>query len=212
MGQAASPARSRPGSTARLTACRFLLAVALPRRRRRGSELDRHRGAAGQGPSRSSPLASSIRAGHWRSSCAAGRRAIAGHTSAKTATARRSTRGVRPTPWEDTAAAAGGDTAPRAGRLPAGRYPKMTARRKQRRMLAVQTPGRRGAILHGDDQRAPTIRRCGMPQVRITRQHRTANARRRPEPPLPLDPRDQDLVRAKHLQRRQARRGPGRSR
>jgi hypothetical protein len=46
-----------------------------------------------------------------------------------------------------------------------------------------------------------------MPQVRITKQHRTAGARRgqRREPVLPLDPRDGDVVRAKHLQRRQPR-------
>jgi hypothetical protein len=45
-----------------------------------------------------------------------------------------------------------------------------------------------------------------MPQVRITKQHRTAGAARRGrrrEPVLPLDPRDGDVVRAKHLQRRQ---------
>jgi hypothetical protein len=52
-----------------------------------------------------------------------------------------------------------------------------------------------------------------MPQVRITGQHRTADARRRRrEPLLPLDPRDPDVVRTKHLRRRHARPGAGRSR
>lgn len=50
-----------------------------------------------------------------------------------------------------------------------------------------------------------------MRRVRITKQHRTADARRR-EPVLPLDPRDPDLIRAKHLQRRQARTVAGRAR
>ena len=42
-----------------------------------------------------------------------------------------------------------------------------------------------------------------MTQLRITR-HRTASARRRGdmEQLLPLDPRDPDITRAKHLQRR----------
>jgi hypothetical protein len=39
-----------------------------------------------------------------------------------------------------------------------------------------------------------------MRQVRITTQHRTADARRRPKPVLPLDPRDPDLLRANKLQ------------
>jgi hypothetical protein len=43
-----------------------------------------------------------------------------------------------------------------------------------------------------------------MSQLRITKQHRTASARRRRqvEPLLPLDPRDPDITRAKQLQRR----------
>ena len=43
-----------------------------------------------------------------------------------------------------------------------------------------------------------------MQQVRITRQHRTASARRRDEAEqiLPLDPRDPDIIRAKQAQRR----------
>ena len=42
-----------------------------------------------------------------------------------------------------------------------------------------------------------------MPQLQITKQHRTASARRRgqSEPLLPLDPRDPDIARAKQLQR-----------
>jgi hypothetical protein len=42
-----------------------------------------------------------------------------------------------------------------------------------------------------------------MQQLRITKQHRTASARRRDqtEPLLPLDPRDPDITRAKQLQR-----------
>jgi hypothetical protein len=45
-----------------------------------------------------------------------------------------------------------------------------------------------------------------MPQLRITK-HRTAGARRRREPVLPLDPRDPDVIRAKHLQRRRVKPG-----
>jgi hypothetical protein len=43
-----------------------------------------------------------------------------------------------------------------------------------------------------------------MPQVRITKQRRTADTawRRRQEPLLPLDPQDPDITRAKQLQRR----------
>lgn len=43
-----------------------------------------------------------------------------------------------------------------------------------------------------------------MPQVQITKQPRTANTRwrRQRDPLLPLDPRDPDVTRAKHLQRR----------
>ena len=43
-----------------------------------------------------------------------------------------------------------------------------------------------------------------MPQIRITRQRRTAGTGRhgRAEPPLPLDPRDPDITRAKQLQRK----------
>jgi hypothetical protein len=46
----------------------------------------------------------------------------------------------------------------------------------------------------------PKIARCGMSQVRIPRQQRTAGDRwrRRREPVLALDPRDGDVVRAKH--------------
>ncbi len=53
-----------------------------------------------------------------------------------------------------------------------------------------------------------------MPQVRITKQRRTADAgwRRQREPVLPLDCRDPDVTRAKHLQRQQAEPGAGRSR
>jgi hypothetical protein len=42
--------------------------------------------------------------------------------------------------------------------LPAGRYPKMTVRGRCRRRLAVQTPGRRSAILDGDERPSPTLR------------------------------------------------------
>jgi hypothetical protein len=43
-----------------------------------------------------------------------------------------------------------------------------------------------------------------MPQVRITRQRRTADThwRRQRDLPLPLDPRDPEIVRVKQLQRR----------
>jgi hypothetical protein len=43
-----------------------------------------------------------------------------------------------------------------------------------------------------------------MPQVRITKQRRTADARwrRQRDPLLPLDPRDPDVTRAKQLQRK----------
>jgi hypothetical protein len=43
-----------------------------------------------------------------------------------------------------------------------------------------------------------------MPQVRITKQRRTANTRwrRQRDPLLPLDARDPDITRAKQLQRR----------
>jgi hypothetical protein len=46
-----------------------------------------------------------------------------------------------------------------------------------------------------------------MSQLRITKQRRTASAerRRQVEPPLPLDSRDPDIIRAKQLQRRQRR-------
>ncbi len=42
-----------------------------------------------------------------------------------------------------------------------------------------------------------------MSQIRITKPRRTAGAGRRGrgEPPLPLDPRDPDIIRAKRLQR-----------
>jgi transketolase C-terminal domain/subunit len=102
----------------------------------------------------------------------------------------------------------------KGGRLPTGRYPKMTARRGHRRRLAVQTPGRRSAILDVMVNPHPTVGRRGMPQVRITKQHRTSDTawRRRHEPLPPLDPRDGDVVRAKQLQRQQWRSGAGRSR
>jgi hypothetical protein len=43
-----------------------------------------------------------------------------------------------------------------------------------------------------------------MSQIRITKQRRTAGTRqhRQAEPPLPLDPRDPDITRAKQLQRK----------
>ena len=46
-----------------------------------------------------------------------------------------------------------------------------------------------------------------MSQIRITKPRRTASAGRRgqAEPPLPLDPRDPDITRAKQLQRRSRR-------
>lgn len=71
-------------------------------------------------------------------------------------------------------------------------------------MLAVTTPGRSSAILDSKQRPSPTIGRCQMPQVQITKQPRTANTRwrRQRDPLLPLDPRDPDVTRAKHLQRR----------
>ena len=55
------------------------------------------------------------------------------------------------------------------------------------------------------------IARYGMPQVRIPSQQRTAGARwrRHREPVLALDPRDGDVVRAKHLQRQRGGSAPG---
>jgi len=43
-----------------------------------------------------------------------------------------------------------------------------------------------------------------MSQIRITKQRRTAGTgqQRQAEPPLPLDPRDPDITRAKQLQRK----------
>ena len=51
-----------------------------------------------------------------------------------------------------------------------------------------------------------TIGRFQMPQVRITKQRRTADARRRGQRDqlLPLDLRDPDVTRAKQLQRQRA--------
>jgi hypothetical protein len=48
-----------------------------------------------------------------------------------------------------------------------------------------------------------------MSQLQVTRQRRTASARRRgeAEPLLRLDPRDPDIIRAKQLQRRPRRPG-----
>jgi hypothetical protein len=91
-----------------------------------------------------------------------------------------------------------------ASRIPAGRYPKMAAGRERRRVLAMTTPGRASAILDGEERPAPNHRTCQMPQVRTTNQRRTADTRwrRRRDPPLPPDPRDPDLTRAKQLQRK----------
>ena len=52
-----------------------------------------------------------------------------------------------------------------------------------------------------------------MSQLRITRQQRTASARRRGrvEPLLPLDPRDPDITRAKQLQRKARQPDPARA-
>jgi hypothetical protein len=88
--------------------------------------------------------------------------------------------------------------------FPAGRYPKMAAGRERRRVLAVKTPGRSSAILDSKKRHSPTIGRCQMPQVRITKQRRTADTRwrRQRDPLLPLDPRDPDVTRAKQLQRK----------
>jgi hypothetical protein len=57
--------------------------------------------------------------------------------------------------------------APRAGRLPAGRYP--------RRMLAMTTPARCGAILVEDDRHAPTVGGVDLSQVQ-SKQRQTADA------------------------------------
>lgn len=52
-----------------------------------------------------------------------------------------------------------------------------------------------------------------MAQIRITKPRRTASTGRRGqvEPPLPLDPRDPDITRAKQLQRRSRRPAGARS-
>ena len=80
----------------------------------------------------------------------------------------------------------------------------MAAGRERRRVLAVKTPDRSSAILDSKERHSPTIGWCEMPQVRITKQRRTADTRwrRQRDPLLPLDARDPDITRAKQLQRR----------
>ena len=79
----------------------------------------------------------------------------------------------------------------------------MAAGREPRRVLAVKTPGRSSAILDSKERHSPNHGRCQMPQVRITKQRRTADTRwrRQPDLLLPLDPLDPDVTRAKQLQR-----------
>jgi hypothetical protein len=86
----------------------------------------------------------------------------------------------------------------------ADRYPQMAACRERRRVPAMKTRGRCGAILDARIDAHPTLGGCGMRQVRITKQRRTADSRwrRRREPVLPLDPRDPEVTGAKQLQRR----------
>jgi hypothetical protein len=88
--------------------------------------------------------------------------------------------------------------------FPAGRYPKMAAGRERPRVLAVTTPGRSSATLDSKERHSPNHRTCQMPQVRITKQRRTADTRwrRQRDLLLPLDPRDPDVTRAKQRQRK----------
>jgi hypothetical protein len=52
----------------------------------------------------------------------------------------------------------------------------MAAGRERRRMLAVKTPGRSSAILDSKNDTHPTIGRCQMPQVWITKQRQATAA------------------------------------
>ena len=71
-------------------------------------------------------------------------------------------------------------------------------------MLAATTQEYSSVILDGEDWHRPAPGGYGMSQLQITKQKRLASARRRDqvELPLPLDPRDPDIARAKRLQRR----------
>jgi hypothetical protein len=89
--------------------------------------------------------------------------------------------------------------------VPAGRYPRMAVGRERRRVLAVKTPGRSSAILDSEERHSPTIGRCQMPQVQMTKQRRRAadtRWRRQRDLLLPLGPLDPDVTRVKQLQRR----------
>lgn len=71
-------------------------------------------------------------------------------------------------------------------------------------MLPRKTPGHSRVTLDGKDLHSPNLKESGMSQLQITKQSRTASARRRGqvEPLLPLDPRDPEIIRAKQLQRK----------
>ena len=87
--------------------------------------------------------------------------------------------------------------------IPASRYLSMAARRGSVLVLAMMTPGRSQVTLEVSGSTEPASGVCGMPQLRITRQRRTAGMRQRDreEPLIPADPRDPDIARAKRLQR-----------
>ena len=69
-------------------------------------------------------------------------------------------------------------------------------------LLAMATPGHSPATLAVTTE-TQDHRRRAMSQIRITKQRRTADTRqRRQAEPLPLDPRDPDITRAKQLQRK----------
>lgn len=78
------------------------------------------------------------------------------------------------------------------------------------RALAMMTPGHSLATVNGKDRHDPDHGRMRMPQMRITKQRRTARVggRGQAEPEFPLDLRDPDIVRAKQL-RRPREDGPG---
>ena len=87
--------------------------------------------------------------------------------------------------------------------LPASRYPVMAACGGSIRVLAIATPGHSRATFDGNDRDSRTIGGRAMSQIRITKQRRMADTRqRRQAEPLPLDPRDPDITRAKQLQRK----------
>jgi hypothetical protein len=79
----------------------------------------------------------------------------------------------------------------------------MAACRERGRVLAVETSGRSGPMLDGEDRHLPGTGGYGMRQSRIIRQRRRATTGRRQVAGVqPLDPRDPEVIRAKQVQRR----------